>query len=213
MSNTQTTPKATTNPDVAAGTAQFLTPVVIELEALVVNGKQAHWNLRGSNFIGVHELLDTLVADAQEWADLAAERIVALGLPIDARIATVAANTKASPLSDGFVQSDKSIDSVVTLGAPFADTAAKARSQSGSSAEIDTFDLNPQVATSLKNGTIGFAVDQQPYLQGYEAVDLLWLYRYNKDTLGGGQAVLTGPQIVTKDDADALLSYAKRGTR
>jgi starvation-inducible DNA-binding protein len=113
MSNIETTPKATTNPDVAAGTAQFLTPVVIELEALVVNGKQAHWNLRGTNFIGVHELLDTLVADAQEWADLAAERIVALGLPIDARISTVAANTKATPLSDGFVQSDRSIAEVI----------------------------------------------------------------------------------------------------
>lgn len=113
MSTTATTPKATTNPDVAAGTAQFLTPVVIELEALVVNGKQAHWNLRGANFIGVHELLDTLVEHAQEWADTAAERIVALGLPIDARIATVAANTKAPALSDGFVQSDKSIAEVI----------------------------------------------------------------------------------------------------
>ncbi|NJP45479.1 sugar ABC transporter substrate-binding protein [Streptomyces sp. PRB2-1] len=111
------------------------------------------------------------------------------------------------------LQSDPGIDSVVTLGAPFADTAAKAKQQAGSKAEIDTFDLNAQVAASLKNGTIGFAVDQQPYLQGYEAIDLLWLYRYNNDTLGGGQPVLTGPQIVTKDDADALLSYAKRGTR
>ncbi|GAB3389005.1 DNA starvation/stationary phase protection protein Dps [Humibacter soli] len=109
MSTTVTTPKATTNPDVAAGTAQFLTPVVLELEALVVNGKQAHWNLRGANFIGVHELLDTVIDHVQDWADTAAERIVALGLPIDARIATVAANTKAPALSDGFVQSDQSI--------------------------------------------------------------------------------------------------------
>ncbi|MGN6125805.1 MAG: Dps family protein [Humibacter sp.] len=109
MSTTVTTPKATINPDVAAGTAQFLTPVVLELEALVVNGKQAHWNLRGANFIGVHELLDTVVDHVQDWADTAAERIVALGLPIDARIATVAANTKAPALSDGFVQSDQSI--------------------------------------------------------------------------------------------------------
>ncbi len=111
------------------------------------------------------------------------------------------------------LQSDPSIDSVVTLGAPFAPTAAKAKQQAGSKAEIDTFDLNAQVAAALKDGTLGFAVDQQPYLQGYEAVDLLWLYRYNKDTLGGGQPVLTGPQIVTKDDADALLEYTKRGTR
>ncbi|WP_413966373.1 sugar ABC transporter substrate-binding protein [Actinacidiphila polyblastidii] len=111
------------------------------------------------------------------------------------------------------LQSDHSVDSVVTLGAPFAATAAKAKQQAGSGAEIDTFDLNAQVAASLKDGTIGFAVDQQPYLQGYEAIDLLWLYRYNNDTLGGGQPVLTGPQIVTKDDADKLLAYAKRGTR
>ncbi|MGW6459315.1 sugar ABC transporter substrate-binding protein, partial [Streptomyces sp. NPDC055078] len=89
------------------------------------------------------------------------------------------------------LQADSSVDAVVTLGAPFADTAAKAKQSAGSDAEIDTFDLNAKVAASLKAGTLGFAVDQQPYLQGYEAVDLLWLYRYNADVLGGGRPVLT----------------------
>ncbi|WP_428935761.1 sugar ABC transporter substrate-binding protein [Streptomyces sp. ACT015] len=111
------------------------------------------------------------------------------------------------------LQSDASVDAVVTLGAPYADTAAKAKQDAGSSAEIDTFDLNAKVAAGLKPGRLGFAVDQQPYLQGYEAVDLLWLYRYNSDVLGGGRPVLTGPQIVTKDDAAALEEYTKRGTR
>ncbi|MET7937278.1 sugar ABC transporter substrate-binding protein [Streptomyces sp. NPDC005322] len=111
------------------------------------------------------------------------------------------------------LQSDKGIDAVVTLGAPFADTAAKAADQAGSDAEIDTFDLNGKVAAGLQDGTLGFAVDQQPYLQGYEAVDLLWLNRYNANVLGGGKPVLTGPQIITKDDATKLAAYAKRGTR
>ncbi|MFH8366792.1 sugar ABC transporter substrate-binding protein [Streptomyces sp. NPDC018031] len=111
------------------------------------------------------------------------------------------------------LQADKDIDAVVTLGAPFADTAAKAADQAGSDAEIDTFDLNEKVVTALKNDTLGFAVDQQPYLQGYEAVDLLWLYRYNADVLGGGRPVLTGPQIITKDEADELAEYTKRTTR
>ncbi|MFE2303686.1 sugar ABC transporter substrate-binding protein [Streptomyces sp. NPDC059445] len=111
------------------------------------------------------------------------------------------------------LQADKSIDSVVTLGAPFADTAVKARNDAGSKAEIDTFDLNAKVAAELKNGTLGFAVDQQPWLQGYEAVDLLWLYKYNADVLGGGKPVLTGPQIITKDQASELERYADRGTR
>ncbi|MFC9650479.1 MULTISPECIES: sugar ABC transporter substrate-binding protein [unclassified Streptomyces] len=111
------------------------------------------------------------------------------------------------------LQTDRSIDAVVTLGAPFADTAVKAKESAGSEAEIDTFDLNAKVASSLTAGALGFAVDQQPYLQGYEAVDLLWLYRYNADVLGGGRPVLTGPQIITRKDAGALAAYTKRGTR
>ncbi|MFI1868327.1 sugar ABC transporter substrate-binding protein [Streptomyces jumonjinensis] len=111
------------------------------------------------------------------------------------------------------LQTDPSIDSVITLGAPFADTAVKAKDAAGSKAEIVTFDLNAKVAAALKSGTLGFAVDQQPYLQGYEAVDLLWLHRYNADVLGGGRPVLTGPQIITKADAAELEDYTKRGTR
>ncbi|MFF1956209.1 sugar ABC transporter substrate-binding protein [Streptomyces sp. NPDC058220] len=111
------------------------------------------------------------------------------------------------------LQTDRSIDAVVTLGAPFADAAVKAKESADSEAEIDTFDLNAKVAASLSAGTLGFAVDQQPYLQGYEAVDLLWLYRYNADVLGGGRPVLTGPQIITREDAGALAGYTKRGTR
>ncbi len=111
------------------------------------------------------------------------------------------------------LQSDPTVDAVVTLGAPFADAAVQAKRTSGSRAEVDTFDLNAKVAAGLGSGDLGFAVDQQPYLQGYEAVDLLWLYRYNADVLGGGRPVLTGPQIITRQDAAALAQYTKRGTR
>lgn len=105
--------QSVSNPDVAAGVAQFLSPVVVDLTAIVVNGKQAHWHVRGANFIGVHELLDTIVDHAQEWADLAAERIVALGLPVDARLGTVAAKTTTPELTAGFRPSDETIAEVI----------------------------------------------------------------------------------------------------
>ncbi|MEV6394362.1 sugar ABC transporter substrate-binding protein [Streptomyces sp. NPDC051907] len=111
------------------------------------------------------------------------------------------------------LQADPAIDTVVTLGAPFADAAVQAKKIAESEAEVDTFDLNEKVAAGLRAGTLGFAVDQQPYLQGYEAVDLLWLYKYNADVLGGGRPVLTGPQIITKTDAAELAEYTERGTR
>jgi starvation-inducible DNA-binding protein len=61
----------------------------------------------------VHELIDVVVDHAREWADLAAERVVALGLPVDGRIATVAANTVIPPTSPGFNQIDTTIAELV----------------------------------------------------------------------------------------------------
>ena len=110
---TQTPSDLAASPEVAAGAAQFLSPVVIDLEALVVNGKQAHWHVRGGSFIGVHELLDAVVAHAQEYADTAAERIVALGLPVDSRLATVAQKTTLPALSDGFQSWQTTVAEVV----------------------------------------------------------------------------------------------------
>ncbi|MBO1901249.1 DNA starvation/stationary phase protection protein [Leucobacter weissii] len=96
-----------------SGVAQYLSPVVHDLIALAVNGKQAHWHVRGANFIGVHEFLDEVVAHAQEASDTIAERIVALGLPVDGRIGTVAARTSTPELSHGFQQSPVTVREVV----------------------------------------------------------------------------------------------------
>ncbi|WP_166869456.1 MULTISPECIES: DNA starvation/stationary phase protection protein [unclassified Salinibacterium] len=106
-------PTSSIDPDVTSGVAQFLGPVVVNLQALAVDGKQAHWHVRGANFQAVHELLDTVVEHAQGYADLAAERVVALGLPLDARIQTVAAKTTTPKLSAGFQQADQVIAQVI----------------------------------------------------------------------------------------------------
>ncbi len=111
------------------------------------------------------------------------------------------------------LQTDKSIDAVLTLGAPIALTAVQSVKDAASSAKVVTFDMNPELVAALKSGDIQFAVDQQPYLQGYLGVDSLWLYKTNGDTLGGGKPVLTGPAIVTKDTVAQIEEYAKRGTR
>ncbi|MFF1296145.1 MULTISPECIES: sugar ABC transporter substrate-binding protein [unclassified Streptomyces] len=112
------------------------------------------------------------------------------------------------------LMADSSIDQVVTLGAPIALTAVQSLSDAGSKARIATFDLNKDVVKAVQEGTLEFAVDQQPYLQGYLAVDSLWLYKNNGNFSGGGTApVLTGPAFITKDNADAVAEFAAKGTR
>ncbi|WP_131741939.1 substrate-binding domain-containing protein [Actinomadura roseirufa] len=111
------------------------------------------------------------------------------------------------------LQADRRIDGVLTLGAPFAATAVDAAKGAGGAVKVGTFDLNRDLISSLRSGAVRFAVDQQPYLQGYEAVDGVWLLKSNGDVLGGGRPVLTGPAIVTGDGAAALEPFAARGTR
>jgi len=111
------------------------------------------------------------------------------------------------------LQSDKTIDGVVTLGGQVAAVAVNAIADAGSTAKLATFDLNADVAKGVENGKILFAVDQQPYLQGYLSVQMLTLYKSNLNVLGGGQTVLTGPTLVTKDNAGQIEKLAAAGTR
>ncbi|WP_328351414.1 sugar ABC transporter substrate-binding protein [Streptomyces sp. NBC_00457] len=109
---------------------------------------------------------------------------------------------------------DKAIDHVVTLGAPFALTAAQVVEETGSKAKVATFDLNKELTSAISEGSIEFAVDQQPYLQGYLAIDSLWLYKNNGNYMGGGeQPVLTGPAFVDKSNVEAVAAFAAKGTR
>lgn len=111
------------------------------------------------------------------------------------------------------LQQDPAIDYVVTLGAPFALTAVQSAGNAGSSAKIGTFDTNAALVEAIQGDKVQWAVDQQPYLQGYLAVDSLWLYLSNGNVIGGGQPTLTGPAFIDKSNIDAVADYAKGGTR
>jgi simple sugar transport system substrate-binding protein len=111
------------------------------------------------------------------------------------------------------LQSDNSIDAVLTLNPDIAVAARDAIAGAGSSAKLGTFDLSGDVVKAIQDGEIEFAVDQQQYLQGYLPVVFLTLFKTNANTVGGGQPVLTGPGFVTKENADTVAQLAEAGTR
>ena len=69
-----------------------------------------------------------------------------------------------------------------------------------------TFDLSPEIAAGIKSGTIAFAIDQQPYLQGYLPVVVLTLYhRYG---VLPGNNINSGPGFITKDNIATVEKLA-----
>ena len=111
------------------------------------------------------------------------------------------------------LRSDPSIDAVLTLDPDTAIAARDAAAGAGSRARIATFDLSADVIKAIEAGQILFAIDQQPYLQGYLSVVFLYLFDRNANTVGGGLPVLTGPGFVTADNAHEVEKLARAGTR
>lgn len=144
-------------------------------------------------------------------------RCAGVGESFHGQIENLNVNGKDMPSVESTItaklQQDPSIDRVLTLGAPFALTSIQSAKTAGSKAQVVTFDTNAALVQAIKDGTVQWAVDQQPFLQGYLAVDALWLYLNNGNVIGGGQPTLTGPAFIDKSNIDAVAEYARRGTR
>ena len=121
--------------------------------------------------------------------------------------------TQVSSTVTAKLQAGADIDAVIGLGAPFTLTIASAVQETGHPAKVASFDLNPDLARSIADGSVLFTVDQQPWLQGYGAVEAIWQHTRGGFEVGGGQPVLTGPAIIDGSNAGNVLDYARDGIR
>jgi len=90
-----------------------LQKVLVDLIELHVQGKQAHWNLLGSNFRDLHLQLDEIVEAARGFSDEIAERMRAVYLVPDGRTSTVSAGTSLPEFPAGPVETTKVVDLIV----------------------------------------------------------------------------------------------------
>jgi simple sugar transport system substrate-binding protein len=113
------------------------------------------------------------------------------------------------------IQSDPTIDGILTLGPSVAGPALAAVSASGKTIHLATFDLSADVLTAIKDGKMDFAIDQQQFLQGYLPIVILTNYAEtgNLPTGDGTGLIMTGPGFVTKDNAANVIALAAKGLR
>ncbi|NWG47475.1 MAG: DNA starvation/stationary phase protection protein Dps [Alphaproteobacteria bacterium] len=108
---------------------------------LASHAKQAHWNVKGPNFIALHELFDQLHTDLLPFVDDIAERITALG---GTAVGTAGAAARASELPDyplDIADGAAHVEALATAYAAFAERVRKAIEETGEIGDADTADL------------------------------------------------------------------------
>ena len=121
--------------------------------------------------------------------------------------------TQVSSTVTAKIQAATDTDVVIGLGAPYTLTMLKAVTAAGSQVKVASFDMNAELAQKIADGEVLFTVDQQPWLQGYGAIDAIWQNTRGGFEVGGGQDVLTGPSIVDKAATADALKFAPQGVR
>jgi len=111
------------------------------------------------------------------------------------------------------LDADPSIDGVFGTGPVVGHDASAAAKELGRKVTIGAVDLSSDILDDIAAGNVLFTIDQQQYLQGYVSVLALYLNITNKNTLGGGLPINTGPGFVDKTNATAVKSLVAKGTR
>ncbi|MFM6967969.1 MAG: substrate-binding domain-containing protein [Microbacteriaceae bacterium] len=107
---------------------------------------------------------------------------------------------------------DPTIDGFATGSAADADAVAAAVEAAGLKAFQGGWDVSENIINRIKDGTALFAVDQQGWYQGWLAVSQAWMYdQYS--ILPATPVILTGPALITKDNADSVLTGVAEGFR
>lgn len=131
----------------------------------------------------------------------------AAGYPYDDLMATGDQGQNLSLIAAA-LQADPAICGVAALGGPAANPAGQYISENGLSISVATFDVGPETAIRLKDGSVDIAINQQPFLQSYYAVaNLALLHNYSLTPVN----VDTGTSIVTQANIDTVQACIDAG--
>ncbi|NJL61579.1 MAG: DNA starvation/stationary phase protection protein Dps [Methylacidiphilales bacterium] len=111
--------------------------------------KQAHWNVKGSDFYQLHQLFDEIAGELEEFIDLFAERITALGGYAMGTVRMAAANSILPEYPTDILASMEHITALADRLAPYGKHVRNAIAQTADLEDADTSDLYTEVSRTI----------------------------------------------------------------
>ncbi|MFO1008315.1 MAG: DNA starvation/stationary phase protection protein Dps [Planctomycetaceae bacterium] len=120
-----------------------------DLLDLGLQAKQAHWNVKGPQFIALHELFDSVAGDVTGFVDDVAERIVALGGTAEGTLQVIAKRTSLKSYSTDITSGRDHVDALSTAMANVGKLVRAAIDQADKLEDADTADLFTGISREL----------------------------------------------------------------
>jgi len=128
---------------------QLMNQRLADVLDLQLQMKQAHWNVKGPHFIGLHKLFDEIYEDVQEYVDLIAERIVQLGGIAEgtARVAAKRSRLDEYPLD--IAEGSAHIEAVARALSTFGREARNTIDEADDLDDADTADMFTEISRGI----------------------------------------------------------------
>jgi starvation-inducible DNA-binding protein len=111
--------------------------------------KQAHWNIKGPNFIALHELFDKVNEDVEDYVDEIAERVVQLGGVAEGTARMAAKRSSLSEYPANTVDGRSHVEALSSALAAFGKSARKGIDQANEFNDLDTADLFTEISRGV----------------------------------------------------------------
>ena len=111
--------------------------------------KQAHWNVKGPNFIGLHELFDKIAEEVEDYVDTIAERIVQLGGIAQGTVRSAAARSRLDEYPLTIADGSAHVEAVSKALSTFGREARVSIDEAKKLEDADTADLFTEVSRGI----------------------------------------------------------------
>jgi starvation-inducible DNA-binding protein len=128
---------------------ELLNQQLADVIDLGLQTKQAHWNVKGPHFIGLHELFDKVAEDLKEFTDEIAERAVELGGIALGTVQIVSKNSRLAAYPLDIASGKEHVASLSGALAKFGASARAAIDTAGKAGDADTADLFTEVSRGV----------------------------------------------------------------
>lgn len=131
------------------GIVAMLQDHLAETTDLMLQAKQAHWNIRGPTFIALHELFDKIAESTEEYVDLIAERIVQFGGIAEGTLKAVSQRSKMPEYPLSIYHGKDHVQALAHALAYYGERARSGISKADELKDKDTADILTEISRGV----------------------------------------------------------------